>query len=183
MAEALQRTEGINGVKPFMVANSDVAYCTKVLNKECVDLFAGDTQELDAFVYAIDCLIDISKSGAFPSKRLLNNEDIAAHPLSVNAFNRLARETRDDSLFGCQVSVDTAEYIKEFFAFKYPLVIGRFLARVGFPFATFKFGANNYQLTLIRSLNPVQGFAALKLREAETGMEVCLPFLAKRLTE
>lgn len=187
MAEAMRILEGDNGVNPSAVGVRHIGYFNKVLNQEFVTLFMqhmGDTRNLEEFVFAIDTLIEISKSPSFPSGKLLNNADITLRgSRAAFAFNQLARSTKDSTYYGCQVSPATAELIQEFFEHKYIKLISEFFIKAGFPFAMFTLDGVQIHLTLNRSFNMVRDYAALKMTIAGTGNEVYIPFLKSRLED
>lgn len=187
MAEAMRIVEGDNGVNPSVTGVRHIGYFNKVLNQEFVTLFVrhmGETHKLEEFVFAIDNLIDISRSPSFPSGKLLNNADITLRgSRAAFAFNQLARSTKDSAYYGCQVGPATAELIQEFFEHKYIKLISEFFIKSGFPFAVFTLDGVQFHLTLNRSFNMVRDYAALKLTVAGTGDEVYIPFLKSRLED
>lgn len=184
MTEALRKMEDYNGLRSVpvqVVETKRMGYFKHILNVEFVDTFLKfipDVRKLQEFVYAIDCLTEISRSSSFPSGRMLNNADITEK--AANKFNELRWLTRDQSFLGCQVSADTAEYIEEFFSYEYPRLLGELFDKSRLPFATFSLDGVWYNMTFNRSFNKLRTHSAIKLISADRSKEVYLPFLRAR---
>ena len=107
MSEALRKMEVIDGLTTNyaqVLESKRLGYFKYILNVEFVDTFLKyipDVRKLQEFVYAIDCLTEISNSSSFPSGRLLNNIDI--NEKAAGKFAELRWLTRDQSFLGCQV--------------------------------------------------------------------------------
>ena len=184
MSTALLRMEDYNGLRSShvqAVESKRLGYFKHILNVEFVDTFLKfipDIRKLQEFVYAIDCLTEISRSSSFPSGRMLNNVDITEK--AAGKFNELRWLTRDQSFLGCQVSADTAEYIEEFFSYEYPRLFGELFDKARLPFATFALDGVWYNMTFQRSFNKLRTHSAIKLISADRSKEVYLPFLRAR---
>jgi hypothetical protein len=184
MSEALRKLEGIDGLITNPVPASEskrLGYFKHILNVEFVNTFLKfipDVRKLQEFVYAIDCLTEISRSSSFPSGRLLNNIDI--NEKAVSKFNELRWLTRDQSFLGCQVGAETSELIEEFFSYEYPRLFAELFDKTRLPFATFALDGVWYNLTFNRSFNKLRTHSAIKLTGADHSREVYLPFLRTR---
>jgi len=182
MLEALRRTEDHDGLITNNTESKRLKYFKYVMNDEFVNAFMasmGDIHKLQEFVYAIDVLVEISRSRDFPSGRLLNNVDITQK--AAFTLGQLARWTRDKSLFGCQVTPDTAELVDEFFSYNYPELFGEFFNKTKFPFAAFTLDGVWYQLMIVREFSALREYAAVKLISSQSDIAVYIPFLKSRL--
>lgn len=161
-----------------------VGYFEHVLNKDFLDLFMGmfnnDIKKLQEFVFGIDTLTDLTRVENVPTGRLLNTPDVT--PDFVKAMSFRARETRDFSLFGCQVCPRAEELVQEFFSYDYLALYGEFFKKTRLPFCLFELDGVRFELSWVNDMGlNAHTFSALRFTNTENNKTVFFPFNKERL--
>lgn len=163
-----------------------IGYFQKVLNKEFADMFLGifegDTHKLQEFVYGLDNLIELSRVENLPNNYLLNTEDVT--PDFVKAMSYRARETRDFSLFGCQVCPRAKELISEFLSYNYVALFGEFFKKTRLPFCLVELDGVRYEICWANTMGTnAHNFSSIRFTNTLNGVVVFLPFDRARLSQ
>lgn len=161
-----------------------IGYFEHVLGKDFLDkflvLFNNDTNKLQEFVFGIDTLIELTQVENIPTNRLINTPDVTADFVKTMSYR--ARETKDRSLYGCQVCPRAKDLLDEFFSYGYLALYGEFFKKTRLPFCLFEQDGVRYELSWVSDMGiGAHSFAALRFTNTENSKTVFFPFNKERL--